>query len=227
VARLELEVARLAPLEPVAAEVVRLRKELPALKELVQQRTQAAEASSRAAQTAASERARLAERLSIDTSQLQADLHRVEGELAQVRRKQADAEQAAAQAQADLLRERQGAEQARGTFREGATQAEVRHAADLQRVKATAAELERHLEGRAKIEQQLKRRIGELEAVARMTAAAPPPEADGATLAALRARIEELEVDLSDLRDENDFLNGEVARYTQKNIDLSAKLGKK
>lgn len=225
VARLELEVARLAPLEPVAAEVVRLRKELPGLKELVQQRTQAAEASSRAAQAAASERGKLAERLSIETGQLGSDVHRLEGELAQAARKLADAQQAAAQAQADLARERQAAEQARGTFRDGSTQAEQRHATDLQRLKATAAELERHLEGRARVEQQLKRRIGELEAAARESAASPAPEVDGAVLSALETRIAELEGELSDLRDENDFLNGEVARYTQKNRDLTEKLG--
>jgi chromosome segregation ATPase/DNA-binding NarL/FixJ family response regulator len=227
VARLELEVARLAPLEPVAAEAVRLRKELPGLKELVQQRTQAAEASSRAAQSAANERAKLAERLSIETGQLQSDVHRLDGELAQARRKLEDAERVAAQAQADLARERQAADQARGTFREGATQAEQRHAADLQRLKATAAELERHLEGRTRVEHQLKRRIGELEAAARAAAAAPPPTVDGAALAALKARVAGLENELTDLREENDFLNGEVARYTQKNRDLSARLGGK
>jgi chromosome segregation ATPase len=224
VARLELEVARLAPLEPVAAEAIRLRKELPGLKELVQQRTQAAEASSRAAQTAASERGKLAERLSIETGQLQSDVHRLEGELGQAQRKLADAQQAASQAQADLARERQGAEQARGTFRDGSTQAEQRHAADLQRLKTTAAELERHLEGRARVEQQLKRRIGELEAAVKAAGAAPAPAVDAATLAALQARFTELETELDDLRDENEFLNGEVARYTQKNRDLSARL---
>jgi chromosome segregation ATPase len=208
----------------VAAEVVRLRKELPALKELVQQRTHAAEASSRAAQAQASERAKLAERLSIDTGQLQSEVRRLEGELTQAHRRQADAEQAAAQAQADQQRERQAAEQARGTFREGSTQSEARHAADLQRVKTTAAELERHLEGRARIEHQLKRRIGELEAAVKAAGAAPAPAVDAATLAALQARFTELETELDDLRDENEFLNGEVARYTQKNRDLSARL---
>ncbi len=225
-ARLELEVARLAPLEPVAGEAVRLRKELPALKELVHQRTQAAEASSRAAQSAASERAKLAERLSIDTGQLQSDVLRLEGELTQALRKQDAAEQAATRAQGELQRERQAAEQARGTFREGSTQSEQRHAADLQRVKATAAELERHLEGRARVEQQLKRRIGELEAAVK-AAVAPAPAVDGPVLAALQARFAELETDLDDMRDENEFLNGEVARYTQKNRDLSARLGGK
>jgi chromosome segregation ATPase len=154
-------------------------------------------------------------------------VRRLEGELAQAQRKQADALQAAAQAQADLARERQAADQARGTFREGSTQAEQRHAADMQRLKATAAELERHLEGRARVEQQLKRRIGELEAAARNKAAAPPAEVEGAVLTALRTRLAELEGELSDLRDENEFLNGEVARYTQKNRDLTAKLGGK
>jgi chromosome segregation ATPase len=167
----------------------------------------------------------LAERLSVETGQLQSDLHRVEGELAQVRRKLAEAEQAAAQAQADAQRQRQEAEQARGTLREGATQAEQRHAADLQRLRATAADLERHLEGRTRVEHQLKRRIGELEAEARAAAEAPPPEVDGATLTALQDRVAALEGELADLREENDFLNGEVARYTQKNRDLTARLG--
>jgi cell division protein FtsB len=46
-------------------------------------------------------------------------------------------------------------------------------------------------------------------------------------VASLQARFAELETELDDLRDENEFLNGEVARYTQKNRDLSAKLGGK
>jgi hypothetical protein len=75
------------------------------------------------------------------------------------------------------------------------------------------------------VEQQLKRRIGELEAAVKSAAAAPA--VDGPALAALQARVAELENELSDLREENDFLNGEVARYTQKNRDLSAKLGGK
>jgi chromosome segregation ATPase len=227
VARLELEVARLAPLEPVAAEVVRLRKELPALKELVHQRTQAAEAASRAAQAAASDRAKLAERLSIDTGQLQSEVRRLEGEAAQATRKLADAEQAAAVAKAEMQRERLAGEQARNTFRDGAAQAEKRHAADLARVKGTAAELERHLEGRAKIEHQLKRRITELEAAIKGGAGAPAEAMDSTVMASLQARFAELETELDDLRDENEFLNGEVARYTQKNRDLNAKLAGK
>jgi cell division protein FtsB len=50
---------------------------------------------------------------------------------------------------------------------------------------------------------------------------------DGAALATLQARLAAVETELSDLREENDFLNGEVARYTQKNRDLSAKLAGK
>ena len=54
-----------------------------------------------------------------------------------------------------------------------------------------------------------------------------PPPWTAPALAALQARVAGLESELSDLREENDFLNGEVARYTQKNRDLSAKLGGK
>jgi cell division protein FtsB len=43
----------------------------------------------------------------------------------------------------------------------------------------------------------------------------------------LQRRVGELESELADLRDENDFLNAEVARYTQKNRELSARLGGK
>ena len=44
-------------------------------------------------------------------------------------------------------------------------------------------------------------------------------------LVAIQARIVEMEGELEDLKGENDFLNGEVARYTQKNRELAAKLG--
>ena len=47
-------------------------------------------------------------------------------------------------------------------------------------------------------------------------------------LAKVKQRIAALEEELEDLRGENDFLNGEVARYHQKNKELLAQVeGKK
>jgi cell division septum initiation protein DivIVA len=43
----------------------------------------------------------------------------------------------------------------------------------------------------------------------------------------MRLELERLAEEVEDLRGENEFLNGEVARYTQKNKDLSAQVGKK
>jgi hypothetical protein len=39
--------------------------------------------------------------------------------------------------------------------------------------------------------------------------------------------VADLEEEVANLREENDFLNGEVARYTQKNRELTARLGGK
>jgi hypothetical protein len=268
--KLQAEVARLVPLEAAAQEVVRLRKEIPALKELVQQRTQAAEAASRTAQASAAERTRLAERLSIDTGSLQSEVQRLEGELAQSRRRQVDAEaqsealgaelarerqtgelarsgasqaqaQAAQQASAELARERQALNQARAVAvaAQGAlAEAEKRHVAETTRLRGTLADLEKHLETRARVELQLKRKVQEAEQalakaraapVAAAAAAAPPGQlvAMQAEIAAQQARVAGLEQELEDLRGENDFLNGEVARYTQKNRDLTGRLGGK
>ena len=48
--------------------------------------------------------------------------------------------------------------------------------------------------------------------------------ADPAELAKLKAKLAKVEEDVQDLRSENDFLNGEVARYVQKNKDLAAQI---
>jgi chromosome segregation ATPase len=81
------------------------------------------------------------------------------------------------------------------------------------------------------VEHQLKRRIGELEGALKQAQAggaqAARPAADPAELAALKAQLAKVSGELGDLREENDFLNAEVARYTQKNRELSAKLGSK
>jgi cell division septum initiation protein DivIVA len=85
-------------------------------------------------------------------------------------------------------------------------------------------DLEKHLEARARSELQLKKRVQELERTTHASAARPPPLADPAEIAKLKARLEKLTEDVEDLKSENDFLNGEVARYQQKNKDLAAQL---
>ena len=59
-----------------------------------------------------------------------------------------------------------------------------------------------------------------------MTSHPQPPAsaADPAEVAKLKARVEKLAEESEELRSENDFLNGEVARYVQKNKDLLAQL---
>jgi chromosome segregation ATPase len=139
------------------------------------------------------------------------------------------------QAETALARERQAAEAARGeagsaTSASAAATAQVeqKHAAEVQRLRATLQDLEGRLESRARAEHQFKRKIQELEQRA-ARAAAPDPAATAslAALAALQAKVDELSGELEDVRGENDFLNGEVARYTQKNRDLAARLGLK
>jgi predicted nucleic acid-binding Zn-ribbon protein len=85
-------------------------------------------------------------------------------------------------------------------------------------------DLERHLEARARSELQLKKKLQELEHQAPRGAGyqGPPPE----EVAKMRLELARLAEEIEDLRGENDFLNGEVARYTQKNKDLAAKAGK-
>jgi chromosome segregation ATPase len=103
-----------------------------------------------------------------------------------------------------------------------AAEAERRHGAEVARLKSAMVDLERHLEARARAENQLKKKVQELE---RGAQARPPAlAADPAEVARLKAQLAKLAEDVEDLRNENDFLNGEVARYVQKNKDLATQL---
>ena len=66
----------------------------------------------------------------------------------------------------------------------------------------------------ARAEAQARRRVTELE---RDRAGAGARDAQ---LAEAQGALEKLREEIDDLRSENDFLNGEVARYHQKNKDL-------
>jgi chromosome segregation ATPase len=85
-------------------------------------------------------------------------------------------------------------------------------------------ELEKHLETRARAELTLKKRVQELEKASAKPPPAPAPKADAAELATLKARVAKLGEELEELRGENDFLNGEVARYQQRNKQLQTQI---
>lgn len=219
---LEAEVARLAKLEPVAEEALRLRKEVASLRELVQQRTGAAESAARAAEAAQAERARADERLAAEGGRLQAQLSRAEGELAISRRRVQDLEREGAAREAALRKAGEEAEGRRRSLATDAAEAERRHGAEAARLRAAMVDLERHLEARARAELQLKRKVQELERSAQARPAQAP--ADPAELARLKAQLAKHAEQIEELRGENDFLNGEVARYVQKNKDLLGQL---
>jgi predicted RNase H-like nuclease (RuvC/YqgF family) len=65
-----------------------------------------------------------------------------------------------------------------------------------------------------------KKRVQELE----KAAAAPRTAADPAEVARLKESLQKVGDEVEELRGENDFLNGEVARYVQKNKDLLAQI---
>jgi CheY-like chemotaxis protein len=233
--RLEAEVQRLGRLEPVAEEAARLRKEVGSLRDMVQQRTQAAESASRAAQAAAAERAKVEERLAVEAGKMQGGMTRLEADLTAARRRVAEVEaernaRAAelARARADL--ERAQAEQGRAASAAEARQKAVsteagelehRHQAEVARLKAAMVDLEKHLEARARGEIAARKRVQELE---RAAAAPRPAAADPAEIARLKQALQKLAAEEEELRGENDFLNGEVARYVQKNKDLATQL---
>ena len=54
----------------------------------------------------------------------------------------------------------------------------------------------------------------------------PAAAADPAEVARLKAQLAKVAEEVEELKSENDFLNGEVARYVQKNKDLTGKLGR-
>ena len=91
---------------------------------------------------------------------------------------------------------------------------EQRHQAEVLRLKAAMVELEKHLESRARAEMTAKKRLQELERAAAAPKSAAP---DAAEIASLKEALRKVSDDVEELRGENDFLNGEVARYVQKN----------
>jgi len=224
VEQLSAEIARLSLLEPVAEEASRLKKDVATLKEMVQQRTGAAESAARAAQAAAAERARAEERLAVEGGRLQAQVSRLEQELGHAARRIQELERDGAAREAALRKAGQEAEERRKAVSAGAAEAERRHGAEVARLKGAMVELERHLEARARAELQMKKRLQELEKAAAQARPAPAAAADPAVVQQLKAKLDALSGELEDLRGENDFLNGEVARYVQKNKDLAAQL---
>ncbi len=220
--QLTAEVGRLSRLEPVAEEASRLRKDVATLKELVQQRTGAAESAARAAQAAAAERARADERLGVESGRLQAQVSRFDQELVNARRKVEELERDGAAREAALRKAGHDAEERRKQIAAAASEAEQRHGAEVTRLKNAMVELERHLEARARAELQMKKRLQELERAVQARPAAAA--ADPAAVQQLKAKIEKLSEETEEMRSENDFLNGEVARYVQKNKDLAAQL---
>ncbi len=222
--RLEVEIGRLAKLEPVAEEAARLRKEVATLKEMVQQRSAAAESASRAAQAAAAERARAEERLAVEAGRLQGATSRLESELGAARRKLEDLERERTQRGDEARRTQEKGEERRRALAADASEAEKRHQAEVGRLRAAMVELEKHLETRARAELTLKKRVQELEKAQARPPPPPPPRADAAEVAALKARVAKLGEELEELRGENDFLNGEVARGQQRNTQLQAQI---
>jgi CheY-like chemotaxis protein len=222
--RLQGDIDRLRKLEPIAEEAVRLRRDVAQAREIVLQRTAALEQASRQAQAGGADRARLQEQLAVETGKLQAQLARMESELGAARKKLGDTENALSARTAEADRVRAEADERRRAVHADAVEGERRQQSEAARLKAAMVELERHLEQRARSELTLKKRVQELEAQpAKSAYQGPPPE----EIAKMRLELERLAEEVEDLRGENDFLNGEVARYTQKNKDLSAKVGKK
>ncbi|HEX9288286.1 MAG TPA: response regulator, partial [Anaeromyxobacteraceae bacterium] len=182
--------------------------------ELLQQRTQQAEAAARAAHQANAERERVKEQAAVEIQARASDLARAGSELGALRRRTSELEAERAAREASVNRLLADAEAQRRTIAEEALDAERRHGSETQRLKTSLVELERRLEGSSRSEAQVRRRVAELEKeraerIAQQAQLAAAEEALG------RAREE-----LEDLKSENDFLNGEVARYHQKNKDL-------
>jgi len=222
--RFQSEMERLRKLEPIAEEAVRLRRESAQAREVIQQRTQALEAASRQAQAGATDRSRLQEQLAVETGKLQAQVARMESELGAARKKLADTESALASRTAEADRIRAEADERRRAVQADGAEGERRQQAEVARLKAAMVELEKHLETRARSELTLKKRVQELEREpAKAAYQGPPPE----EVAKMRLELARLQEEVEDLRGENEFLNGEVARYTQKNKELSARTGKK
>jgi chromosome segregation ATPase len=133
-----------------------------------------------------------------------------------------DLERDGAAREAAYRKSGQELEERRKAIAASASEAEQRHGAEVTRLKGAMVELEKHLEARARAELQMKKRLQDLERAAQARPA--PAAADPAALQQLKAKAEKLAEEIEELRGENDFLNGEVARYVQKNKDLAAQL---
>jgi CheY-like chemotaxis protein/chromosome segregation ATPase len=219
-ATLDAEVARLAALEPLAAEAPRLRRDLAHAHELLQQRTQQAEAAARAAHQATADRERVKEQAALELEARGSEIARLGAQLMAAERRAAELEGERTAREAEARRAVAEAEARRKAQADEAAEHEKKLVAEAQRIKAALVELERRLEASARAEGASRRRIAELEKE-RAELAGFADRVGHAEEVAARAREE-----LEDLRSENDFLNGEVARYHQKNKDLLAQVKK-
>jgi chromosome segregation ATPase len=174
------------------------------------------------AQAGAAERARVEERLGVESGRLQAQVARLEHDLGLSRKRVEDLERDGVARDAQLRKAGQETEERRRLIAAQGADAEQRHAAEATRLKAAMVELEKHLEARARAEMQLKKRLQEVERAAQAKGA--PAATDPALVQQLKAAVVKLNEELEELRSENDFLNGEVARYVQKNKDLAGQI---
>ncbi|HTT69818.1 MAG TPA: response regulator, partial [Anaeromyxobacteraceae bacterium] len=218
---LDAEVQRLSQLEPQAAETPRLRRELAHAHEVLQQRTQQAEAAARAAHLATTERERVKEQAAVELQARASEVARSGSELQAARRRLADLEAERAAREGQIARLQGEIEAGRRSAAEQSVEAERRSGAEVERLKAALVDLERRLESSARAEAQARRRLTEADR-------------ERAEQVALRAQqtaaekvLDELREELEDLKRENDFLNAEVARYHQKNKELLAQAGRK
>ncbi len=212
--RLRAEAGKAEDVKAQAAEAGRLRRELAHAQELLQQRTHQAESASRSAHDASSERERLRERLELENERLQSELARRDQEVAALQRRMGELSEERGTHDSQAQRASAELDAQRRARAEDAVESEKRHLAEVQRLKAALVDLERRLEGVARAESQARKKVAEME----------KRGGGGDEVARLRERLGVLEEELEDLKGENDFLNGEVARYQQKNKDLQAEL---
>jgi CheY-like chemotaxis protein len=219
--RLEGDLGRLNGLEGAAEEaaklreeVARLRRDALGLRELAKQRTLAAESAIQAAKTAQARSKAADERLAAERARLEGELARLDTELTSARSRADAAEAERNEALAALERKGKDEERLRSL---GNAELEKRHASELARLRAALSESERRLEAGVRAEHKLRARVIDLEKAPRPA----PPQAEGPEASELKARLKKLGGELADLREENEFLNGEVARFQQKSRDLA------
>jgi chromosome segregation ATPase len=159
------------------------------------------------------------EQLASERGRLASEASRVQAELEAERRRVAEMQEERAGWDSERKRLQSEVDDRRRGHASDSAETEKRQAAEVARLKAAMVELERHLESRARAELQLKKKVQELEKAAKAGGASDPGEA-----ARQKAAVSRLEEEVTELRGENDFLNGEVARYVQKNKDLLAQL---